>query len=169
MTRVNHVPGGIVRRVPGTCSDVSITIAGNSALAKPRGGIAKDIVDGALDVTVGVILLAALRIKGILIAIKASSIVSLPVSICGYSHCLGALSIKVLEVDIIGHEVGTDNIKSRRCVEAASCSRVDIASESHHIGLLGSQYCKYIQHGGALVSALRCLDSVLTLRCNHRE
>lgn len=164
MTGVNHVPGGIVRRVPGTCSNVSITITGNSALAKPRGGIAKDIVDGALDVAVGVILLAALRIKGILIAIKATCIVSLLVSICGHSHCLGTFSIKVLEVDIIGLEVGTDNVKSRRGIEAAGCSRVDIASESHHIGLLGANTVNIFSTG-------TLLDQLYTVEmwCTHFE
>lgn len=164
MTGVNYVPGGISRRVPGTRSDISITITGDGALAKPRGGIAEDVVDGALDVTVGIVLLPALCVEGVLVAVKAAGIVSLLVSVCGYGYCLGALSVEVLEVDVVGFEVGTDDVESGRCVEAASCGRIDVACECHHIGLLGANTAN-------IISMATLWDELYTANmcCTHFE
>lgn len=60
---VNDVPARIAARLAGTGGYGSGTVGSYSAFSEPGRGIAENVVDGALDVAVGVVLVTGLGVE----------------------------------------------------------------------------------------------------------
>lgn len=102
--------------------DSSTAVTCKCALAKPRGSIPKCIINGALNITVGIVLFAGFCVQRILVPVEATGIKAYLVSICSHSDSLGAGSVGVCEVDVVRLEVGADDVCRGRSIQVAgSC------------------------------------------------
>jgi hypothetical protein len=111
---IDDIPSGLgIQRSRGS-SDGATPVARKSTLSKPSRGITKHVVNSTLHITVRVILSTSFGIKRVLVAVEATSIIALQVSIRSQSHSLSPNSKGILEVDAISPEIGTEYLDCGR-------------------------------------------------------
>lgn len=110
---VEDIPTRIIARLARVRGDISCTITRDVALSEPGRGSAEDVINGAFNIAIRIILHPRLRIERILIPLETAPVIPLFISIRRHRNSLRAFTIRIHEINIVCVEVRRFDVGGR--------------------------------------------------------